>query len=256
MKEVKISLIVITKNSEKTLEFCLNSVGELFPEVILVDDCSTDKTIEIAQKYQAKIFQKELKSFGVQKQFALDQATGQWIFLIDSDEVATAELVQEIEHVIAQSVSLNAYKIMRRNFYFGKWLRFGGKHPDWQVRLFKRGTVQFSENIVHEKVIVNGRVGHLENQINHFSYPDLNTWLQKLKMFSEFRAEELYRKGKRPSPFNFFQFCVLRPVWRFDKRFFLKLGFLDGLPGLLAAIHDVLTEILTYLLLSQKCKKR
>ena len=245
---------MITKDSEATLENCLKSVAELASEIILVDDGSKDKTVEIAKRYGARIFQKELKSFGAQKEFALSQANEDWIFLIDSDETATPALIEEIRKSLSGNHSFNAYKVPRRNFYFQKWLKHGAKYPDHQVRLYKKNRVHFSSNIVHEKVMVEGEVGVLKNWIDHFSYTDMDTWFKKLKMFSEFNAEELYRKGVKPTPLNFARFCVLNPLWRFDKRYFLKLGFLDGLPGLIACVHDALTEILTYMQLSQKCK--
>lgn len=247
----KISVILAARNAEKTLDCCLISVRNLHPEIIFVDDHSTDRTAEIARKYGVKFFQQKLESFGAQKQFALDQASGEWVFLIDSDECAGPDLVKEILETVSHGGTFSAYQVARRNFYFGQWLRFGGKYPDHQVRLFKKGKVRFSGDIVHERLIVDGQIGTLKGWIEHDSYPDLGTWFRKLEMFSDFRAKELSQKGVAPSPWNAFRFCFFRPGWRFIRKYFLKFGFLDGVPGLLACIHDALTEILTYFHLVQ-----
>ena len=106
--------------------------------------------------------------------------------------------------------------------------------------------------MIHERLIADGPVGILKSPLNHFSYPDIDTWLRKLKMFSLMRAEELARAGLKPSHFNFVRICLWRPATRFLRRFIFKLGFMDGVPGLLACVHDALTEILTYSILLDK----
>lgn len=224
----------------------------LVSEIVLVDDHSSDSTIEIAKKYGAKIFNRKLETCARQKQFALDQASSEWVLLLDSDEIATEELVNEIRMTVNSNHVSQGYKIPRKNIYFGKWLKFGGQYPDYQMRLFKKNVTRFSDHISHEKLMVAGELGRLKHWIEHNAYPDIETWFLKLKRTAEFDARELERKGIRPSLLNYLRFCLIRPLWRFDRRFFLKGGFLDGLSGLLASLHDVLTQIFSYLILSQK----
>ena len=248
----KISLAVITNNSEKTLEQCLSSVTGLASEIVLVDDHSSDNTVQIARKGQAKIFERKLKSCADQKQYAIDQAANEWVFLLDSDEACSQELKAEIAQAVRGQDAPAAFRIPRRNYYFGQWLRYGGKFPDYQVRLYKKASVKYSDHFSHEKVIVRGETATLSGWIDHFAYPDLDTWLMKLKRTAEFDALEWQRKGIKPSPLNFLRLCILRPAWRFLSKYILKGGFLDGVSGLLAALHDVLTQILTYHILSRK----
>lgn len=247
-----ISVIVITKNSEKSLEVCLNSIRELASEIVLVDDFSTDRTVSIAQKYGVKLFQRKLQTCATQKQYALEQASKEWLFLLDSDEASTPSLIEEIKRIVSSANACVGYRVPRKNIYFGKWLRFGGKYPDYQVRLFRKNSARFSEHVSHEKVMIDGEVGTLANSIEHFAYPDIETWFLKLKRTAEFDALEWERKEIKPSSFNYVRFCLLRPFSRFLRKYVLKLGLLDGLPGLLACLHDLLTQLLTYLILTEK----
>ncbi|MBI3012111.1 MAG: glycosyltransferase family 2 protein [Elusimicrobia bacterium] len=252
----KISVLLLTHNSSKTLGPCLESVRNLASEIILVDDRSTDPTLEIARKQGAKIFQRPLESFGAQKQFALEQASHDWVFLIDSDEQASAELCDEIRRTLSLPHPQNAYRLPRKNFYFGRWLKRGGKYPDFQTRLFRREACRFSSDIVHERVEGAGTVGTLSHPILHDSYPDMETWQKKLDLFSRFRAEQLLQKGVKNSTLNAFWFCGFRPWGRFLRKYVFKLGFLDGMEGLIACLHDLLTEILGYFLFIQKAYKK
>ncbi len=247
-----VSLAVITHNSAVTLTPVLESVQGLVSEIVLVDDHSSDGTIAIAKKFNSVVFTRKLESCAAQKQFALDQTSNEWVFLLDSDEDCSDELKKEILQIVGDPDSLSAYRVPRRNYYFGRWLAHGGKYPDNQVRLFRKSQVRYSDHFSHEKVIVQGRTGTLKGWINHQAYPDLETWWLKLKRTAEFDALEWARRGIRPSNINFLRLCILRPNWRFLNKYILKGGFWDGVPGLLAVLHDVLTQILTYHLLSQK----
>lgn len=249
-----LTLTVITHNSEKTLEDCLKSARGFASEIIVVDDHSTDGTVEIARKYDARVITRKLESCARQKQFAIEQAANDWVLLLDSDEACPPGLKEEIDSFLSNGIPYSAFRVPRKNFYFGKWLRHGGKYPDYQVRLFKKDLVHYSDHFSHEKVIVEGRTGTMRNPIDHNAYPDIETWLFKLKRTAEFDALEWKRNGIRPSPLNYVRLCILRPLWRFERKFILRGGFLDGLAGLLACLHDVLTQILTYHILSQSSK--
>ncbi len=249
---VPVSLAVISHNSEKTLKEVFESVQGFVSEMVLVDDHSTDSTLDIAKKFSPRIFTQKLVSCAAQKQYALDQCANEWVFLLDSDETCSEELKKEIAEVAANPSAFPAYRVPRRNFYFGKWLAHGGKYPDYQVRLYRKSRVRYSDHFSHEKVIVTGQTGTLKGWINHQAYPDLETWWLKLVRTAEFDSLEWQRNGIRPSTANFVRRCLLRPFRRFLSKYIFKGGILDGVPGLLAALHDVLTQILTYHLLSQK----
>jgi len=245
----EITLAVITRNSESTLDACLASAGGLAGDIVVVDDHSTDRTIEIARGHGARVLTRSLETCGKQKDFAIRQARSVWVLLLDSDECCTPELDREIRETLAGTPAHPAYRVPRKNLYFGKWLRFGGKYPDYQTRLYRRDRVRYSDHFSHEKVIVDGSTGTLAGSILHHAYPDLDTWSMKLKRTAEFDALEWARNGVRPSALNFLRFCLFRPLWRFDRKYFLRGGFLDGREGLLACLHDVLTQILAYHLL-------
>jgi glycosyltransferase involved in cell wall biosynthesis len=251
MNTPPVSMAVITHNSEETLEPCLRSAEGWTAETVLVDDHSSDATLAVAKSRGAKIFTRKLESCAAQKQFALDQCSNDWAFLLDSDESCSETLKREILEIASRPARFAAYRVPRRNYYFGKWLRRGGKFPDYQVRFFRRSLVRYSDHFSHEKVIVNGATGTLRGWIDHQAYPNLDIWWLKLKRTAEFDALEWNRNGIKPSGFNFMKLCILRPAKRFASKYLLKLGFLDGVPGLLAALHDVLTQILTYHILSQ-----
>ncbi len=251
-----ISVVLITYNAQETLELCLESVKDIASEIILVDDYSTDKTLEIAARYSVKSFTRKLESFGIQKQFAINHAANDWIFLIDSDETATTELLKLVRDIVGKNGPETAWRLPRKNLYFGRWLRHGGKYPDYQVRLFRKSACRFSDDIVHERVIVSGETGTIPSPLIHYSYPSIDTWHRKLQMFSECRAEDLVKQGLVPGFYQALRFCVLRPKWRFLRRYMLKLGFMDGFPGFLACLHDALTEILGYFMFTQKFRSR
>lgn len=247
-----VSLAMITHNSQATIGAALLSVRGLVSEIVLIDDHSTDRTVEIAKEHGARVLTRKLESCAAQKQAALEAAANEWVFLLDSDEACSPALKEEIMRAVEGSNGEAAYRVPRRNFYFGKWLAHGGKYPDYQVRLFRKTRVHYSDHFSHEKVIVEGRTGNLKGWIDHQAYPDLETWWLKLKRTAEFDALEWRRNGVRLSGANFIRLCLLRPAWRFTSKYVLKGGFLDGVPGLLAALHDVLTQVLTYQILSQK----
>lgn len=253
---MKCSLVVLTKDSSATLDACLKSAEKIASEIVVVDSGSSDSTLEIAIKYGARIFSRELKSFGEQKQFALDQAKSDWVFVLDSDEEIPPPLLKEMKELLQSAPKHSAYRVPRKNFYLGRFLRFGSKYPDYQTRLIRKSQCHFSKDIVHEKVIVNSSVGVLKNPLHHYSYPNKEVWRKKLIQFAQKKSEQWQREGVRPSALNFIALSLLNPAFRFIRRYIFKGGFLDGTQGFLACLHDLLTEILAYSYLHQTSVKR
>jgi len=218
----KLSIAMITKNAQKNIEKSVKSI--LFAdEIVVVDSGSSDNTVEICKKMGCKVMQKEWMGFGKQKQFAIDNCKNDWIFVLDSDEVITKKLQDEILSAIDTNNSYNGYKIARLNYFFGQPVKHCGLYPDYTVRLFKKGFGKFSNDKVHEKIIIQGKVGTLKNHMLHFAYENIDEFISKQNRYSSLNAKHNRLKA------------LLNPYWTFLKIYFLKKGFLDGWRGFVIA---------------------
>ncbi len=244
-----ISVIIITYNEEKRLDPCLKSVAWA-DEIIVVDSFSKDKTVEIAQRYTNKVFLRSFKGYGSQKAFALAQAKGEWVLSVDADERVSESLKKEIKEAIKRS-DIFGYYIPRQSFFCGKFIKHSGWFPDYQLRLFKRDRARFEERLVHERVIVEGKVGRLKSPLLHYTYNSLTEFLEKMERYTELWAEEQKRKGKKGGILKGFG----HGVWTFLKMYFLRLGFLDGRYGILLASLYANYTLIKYTKLEEKWKK-
>ncbi len=226
----RLSVAVITWNEEERLRPCLESVAWA-DEIVVVDAESTDKTVQLAREFTDRIWIRPWPGFAAQKNFALDHATGEWLLSLDADERVTVELRHEIEGVIAADGPADGYRIPRKNFFWGAWVRHGRLYPDYQVRLFRRGRGRFVQRAVHESAEIRGSAGRLEAPLLHHSYRSLEEFLQRSNRYSTLAAEEWIRQGRRVGPADLF----LRPLGRFLSMYLLHRGFLDGWRGLLLA---------------------
>jgi ADP-heptose:LPS heptosyltransferase len=224
---MQLSAFIITKNEAADIAGCLQSLRGLAQDIVVVDSGSTDDTVAICQRLGARVFNRPFDGFGAQKQFALDQTTGDWAFSIDADEQVSPGLAEEIRAVMQSSPRENGFEV-RRNFYFlGKRLRYGGVGSDWVLRLFRRDKGRFRAVRVHEGVEVSGAVGRLRNPLEHYSYPTLGEYLDKREHYTTLAAEEFQKRGKRFSWMD-----SLRPVWELFVRVVIKGAWLDGRAGL------------------------
>ena len=251
---VTLSVVIITHNEEANLGRSLESVGlyadarRNYTEVIVVDSGSTDRTVEIAKLFGAKVFIEEWKGYAAQKNSAIDKATGNWILSLDADEALTPELLGEIGSAIASQgllrpgqppdrpVFVDAFSMPRQNLFLRRLIRHGGFWPDRKIRLFRKGKGHFAVRPVHESVQVNGRVGKLKAPILHHSYPTLSDYIEHMNRYSSLGAQMVVadRGGKvRFSVIN----IVLRPLTTFIYNYFFRLGFLDGREGLLLHLY-------------------
>lgn len=222
-----ITVIVITHNEELNISDCLESV-KWANEIIVVDSNSSDKTCEIAKKYITKVFTKEWKGYSEAKNFAIEQATNDWILSLDADERVTPELSEEINLILKNPGSkYNAYEVGRRAYFLGKWIRHCGWYPGYVVRLFKRQEGKYNESRVHEKLEVKGNIGRLKNDLIHLTDRDLFQYFSKYNNYTSLAARDLYDKKQQFKITD----IVLRPVFAFVKMYFLRLGFLDGIHG-------------------------
>ncbi len=205
-------------------------------QIIYVDCESSDDSMEIARSYTDLIYtQPNRSNLNINKTHGIDRATTDWIFYIDPDEVVPPALAEEIRRVISSAPEESAYKIPRRNHFFGRWLKHGGLYPDWQLRLFRRGKAHFPCRDVHESLVVEGRIGRLREPMDHFTSHTVMESLQKMEFYSTFHGELMARENPPPTVGKALQFMAIKPVSRFLRRYVLKGGFLDGWPGFLQA---------------------
>ena len=222
-----LSVVLITRNAAAQLPECLASVA-FADEVVIVDSGSTDGTAALAERYGARVLTREWLGYGRQKQFAVEQAANDWVLCLDADERVSPELAASLVRAL-EAPSAAVYRMARRNRFLGRWLRHGEGYPDWSPRLFDRRQARWSDDAVHEKVLYAATPGTLEGDLLHESAEDLGRYLEKQNRYTTLAAQELHRRGKSAGLTK----LVFSPLVRFAKFYVLRLGFLDGLPGLL-----------------------
>ncbi len=239
---MKLSVGIITFNEEKILGQTLESVKSIADEIVVVDSFSTDKTVEIAGGYDAKVFNEEWKGFGPQKNSVINKCTGEWILLIDADEVLSEELVDAIREILAGKNEHDVYEINRCSVCFGKEIKHGGWSGQYATRLFKNGAVIVSDSLVHEEFITENKKGKLKEKIFHHTYITLEDYFKRFNRYTTLGALEYHRRGKKASWAN----IVFNPIYKFFRMYFLRLGFLDGIEGLLLAVVSANYSMVKY----------
>jgi glycosyltransferase involved in cell wall biosynthesis len=230
----KLSVIIITKNEAANIRGCVESVAWA-DEIIVVDSGSSDATVEICSNLGVQVFQHDWPGFGIQKNRALLSATGEWVFSIDADERVTPKLRAAIEAVLAMPENeCTAYQISRISSYCGRFMRHSGWYPDHIVRLFRRDKARFTDDLVHERLITEGPVGHLDGELLHYAFDDLEEVLRKVNQYSSAGAAMMQQKGRQASLSG----AVLRGVWSFFRSYLLRGGFLDGREGFMLAVSN------------------
>jgi len=223
MKMNSLSAVIITLNEEAHLAACLLSVKNIADEIIIVDSGSTDKTVEIAKKFGARIYTRKFDNYANQKNFAIEKATGDWILSIDADEEISSGLSEEIKLAISHQPSgISAYSMPRKNIIFGKYIKYTRWQPelDRHIWLWKKGVGEWVGN-VHEELAVTGKIGKLKNPKIHYQYKTVAEFLQMMNSYSNLEAR---RK------FSIIRF-IWYPIYNFVVRYFYRLGFLDGSSG-------------------------
>jgi glycosyltransferase involved in cell wall biosynthesis len=231
----KISVVVITKNEEENIKDCLESVMWA-SEIIVVDSGSDDKTISIAKQFTDKVIFNKWTGFAEQKNFAINQATNEWILSVDADERVTAKLKDEILKL--KLGNYDGYKIKRENYFFGKKIRGCGWGNDYQLRLFNKSKTRLSNRLVHEGFEVAGKINYLKNPMLHFSYRNFHDAFNKINHYSTLEAIE---KKDRKSV-NFLS-IVITPILAFFQHYIIRYGFIDGIYGLFVSILHAYTKL-------------
>ena len=221
-----VSAVVIACNEEAAIGTCLSAL-DWCDEIVLVDSGSSDRTVEIARGRGTRVIQHAWAGYGPQKDFAVAQAAHDWVLCVDADEIITPELRRSIEAVL-RSPARKAYEMARCNRFMGRQLRHGEGYPDWILRLFDRRAGRWSHDAVHEHVQTTEAVGRIEGDLLHESAQSLDDYLDKQNAYTTLQARAMHAAGIRPSVAK----LVLSPAVRFLKFYLLRLGFLDGVPGL------------------------
>ena len=235
-----LSVIIITKNEANHITRCLQSVSWA-DEIIVLDSGSTDNTVALCKKFTDLVFETDWPGFGPQKQRALDKAQYDWVLSIDADEWVTAELKEEILSVV-KSTDTQGYNIPRLSQYCGREMKHGGWWPDYVLRLFLKQNGKFSESLVHERVILDGKQGKLKEPLLHESYTTLDEVLSKTNNYSSLGAQMLYEKKTKSSITK----AIMRGMWTFFRTYIVKTSFLDGEQGLMLAISNAETTYYKY----------
>jgi len=235
-----LSLCVITRDAGALLAECLASAA-FAGEVVVVDSGSRDDTVEIAQRRGARVIEREWAGFGAQKQFAVGAATHDWVLCLDADERVTPELAAAITQEMAAPRAA-AYAFARRNRFLGRWLAHGEGYPDWNVRLFDRRRAHWSDDPVHERVVADAPVARLAGDLLHASAESLDDYLEKQNRYTTLQATAMHARGEQASVAQ----LVLSPIIRFVRFYVVKLGFLDGVAGLVHIAIGCQTSFLKY----------
>jgi len=235
----RISLIVITRNEEELIGQCLKSAAAFCDELIVVDSFSTDRTAEIARGLGAQVFQRPFEGYIAQKQFALEQAGGEWVFSLDADEQATWELGSEIRAALARPQAAAGYRVRRVLYHLGHYYT-RGLYPDWHLRLFRRERARFGGHEPHASVRLEGAVAKLNAPILHFSYRDVADHVATINRLSSQAATE-----GDPGAMTVVK-MIANPAWRFVNFYFLRGGFREGGRGLYAAMSAAFYVFLKY----------
>lgn len=236
-----VSVVVIAKNEENNIKDCLETI-KWAEEIIVVDDHSTDRTVQFAQAYTDRIFQKKMEVEGTHRNWAYQQARNSWVLSLDADERVTPELGEEIARIIAAPGEYKGFSIPRRNYIGEYWVRFGGWYPSAQLKLFRKEDFRWEEAEVHPRAFLQGKCGILKNDILHYSYKDFADFLNKINKQTTWEAVKWAKDNRKMG--------LGRALWRtydrFMRAFFRKKAYKDGLTGFMVAVFAGLYQLLSY----------
>lgn len=240
MQKLPITLAIVCLNEQNSIRRCIESVS-FVDEVIVVDSGSTDDTQKIAAELGAKVIFEKWRGYGKQKQFAVEQAKNDWVLLLDADEALSPELASHIVEGFRNLDPETGYEFSRLSFHLGRWIRHGGWYPDWQLRLYNRKFSKWSEAELHERVI-SPKVQRIHKNILHWVFENLSDNVITNDRYSSIGALEYHKKGRRFHTLS----LIFRPIGKFIECYFVKLGFLDGLPGFIIAVGAAYSLFLRY----------
>ena len=248
---MKLSVGIITYNEERILGKTLEAIKELADEIIIIDSNSSDSTVEIAKFNGATVYTEDWKGFGPQKNSVIKKCKGEWILLIDADEVISKELKEKIKNIIDGKNQYEVYDINRCSVCFGKELKYGGWSNQYATRLWKNGQVRVSDNLVHEEFETKLTKGKIKEKIYHHTYLTLSDYITRFDRYTTLGAKEYMKRGKKSSFFN----IVINPFFKFIRMYIFRLGFLDGIEGLIIALFSGMYTMTKYFKLREMERK-
>lgn len=239
---MKLSAAIMTFNEERNLERTLKALADICDEIVIVDSGSTDKTKEIAEKYEARFIYQPWLGYGKQRNAAIDNCSGKWILAVDADEELSPELKQKITEIINGNEDKKVYEINRLSVCFGKKIKHGGWGTSYAVRLFLKTAGRFNDNTVHESFVTQEEIFKIKENIYHHSYLTLEDYFSKFNRYTTEGALEYYKKGKKVSIGQ----VVFNPMYKFIRMYIIRLGFLDGIEGFLLASTSSMYSMVKY----------
>lgn len=250
----KISAVVITCNEEKNIGRCLDSLQGIADEIVVVDAYSTDQTRDICSRRQVIFLQHTFEGHIEQKNYAVSCANYEHVLSLDADEELSKELKQSIL-AVKKKWRFDGYTFNRRTNYCGRWIRYSGWYPDTKLRLWIRRIGRWGGVNPHDRVVMDRhcRVGHLAGDLYHYSYHSINDHVAQINSFSEIAARAAFTEGRHA---NLLLDIILNPLLTFLKKYFLKLGILDGYSGFVIAVHTAYGKFLKYIKLRELNKRR
>ncbi|HFS67571.1 MAG TPA: glycosyltransferase [Flavobacteriia bacterium] len=222
----KVTAIIPTLNEEQNIEDAIDQV-QWADEILVIDSFSNDQTFKIAQKLGVKVIQRAFDDFSSQKNYAINQAENDWIFILDADEYITPDLQSELIYTLKNNKNFDGFWIPRHNYFKNIRVKYSGWQHDKVLRLFKKNKCKYNGKLVHEEVNCNGQTAQLKSPILHYTYNDYQTYLNKINHYANLKAKEMYAKGIKP---NWFQACI-KSAYRFIYHYVITFGFLDGKTG-------------------------
>lgn len=238
-----LSAVIITKNEEHNIRDCLNSV-DWVDQIVVVDAESHDRTQEIAKEFTGQIFVRPWPGFGAQKNFGIKQADSDWILIVDADERVSPELRKEIQSLLSSWSPTGpvAFEVPRRNIFYGKWVRWGGAYPDYQIRLFRKGKAQYNDVEIHENLLISGEVGALQGHFDHYTERQIVDHFRKFNLYTTLAARQ---KRKSIEHVHWYH-LLFNPLIVFLKTFLLRSGFRDGMRGFIFAVFASMYTFVKY----------
>jgi glycosyltransferase involved in cell wall biosynthesis len=236
-----VSAALITYNEERNISAALKSLAWT-DEIVVVDSGSTDATVEVCRTFTDKVFARNWTGYADQKNYAVEKAGHNWIFSLDADERLSADLQNEIKTMLRHGLEFSGYKIPRIAYFMGRWIRHGDWYPDYQLRFFDRRKGKWQGGWVHESVKLEGQPGYLKGEIQHYLYHTLSEYLRRLDTYSSLAASNYREQGESATVWK----LLSHPTATFIKAYLLKRGFLDGTPGLMAAVMGAISVYFKY----------
>lgn len=228
---MKITAIIPTFNEELHIEEAIKSVS-FADEIIVIDSYSTDRTVELANRFNIRLIQRVFDDFSSQKNFAIGLATNDWIYILDADERVPEGLKSEILEAVKNPKGNVGFYVYRTYYFIGRKMNYSGWQSDKVIRLFLKKHCRYNGSLVHETIKANGSLGFFKNKLEHYSYRGFDHYISKLNQYSWLQANDLYARNKRVGVYH----ILVKPPARFVIHYFIRLGFLDGFPGFVISV--------------------